>query len=462
MNAPDTLPQKNLVSQTGKSHAIVMGASMAGLLAARVLSNHFQHVTLIERDHLPETAKTRRGVPQGQHLHTLLVKGEQIISQLFPGIASELAQSGAVRLDLTNDFLWFQAGGYKKQFPSDITVLSMSRPLLESHIRRHVLAIKNLTCLQYYNVQNLVASDDRKTITGVTVQQRTNGAPEERLEADLIVDATGRSSKSPKWLETLGYPRPKKSEIKVDVSYTTRIYQQNTELLPNAKGILTFPCPPHGKRSGALSIIEGGRWMVTLAGWLGERAPGNEQGFLDYAKSLARPDIYNVISQAKSLSDFVIHRLPSNLRNHYEQMSRFPDGYLVMGDAMCSFNPVYGQGMSVSAMEAEALNSCLQASISRHGLAQDFFKRAAKAIENPWIMAAGEDFRFSGVEGPKPLGTDLINHYVSQIHKTQDSKTTQALLKVMTLTHSPKILFDPKIIFRVIRHRMQAKTTLQQ
>lgn len=458
MNNSVSLCQTHTASQTGKDHAIVMGASLAGLLAACVLSHHFQRVTLVERDHLPEGAENRKGVPQGQHLHTLLVKGEQIISRLFPGIDSDLIQAGAIRLDLADDFLWFQEGGYKPRFDSGITLFCMSRPLLERCIRRRVLAIKNLTCLQKCNVQNLVASEDRTHITGITVQQREAEASKELLEADLIVDATGRSSKSLKWLETLGYSRPKKSVVKIDVSYTTRVYQQDTALLPDVKGILTFPAPPHGKRSGALAPIEGERWMVTLAGWLGERAPAHEQGFLDYAKSLSRPDIYNVISQAQPIGDFVIHRLPSNLRQHYEQMKRFPDGYLVLGDAMCSFNPVYGQGMSVSAMEAEALDCALQAASKRNslqGLAQDFFKRAARAIKNPWMMAAGEDFRFAGVEGPKPVGTDLINRYISQIHKTCDREITRTLLQVMTLTHPPKTLLDPRVILRVVWNRIQ-------
>jgi 2-polyprenyl-6-methoxyphenol hydroxylase-like FAD-dependent oxidoreductase len=432
---------------------------MAGLWASRVLSDHFHRVTLIERDRLPEDAENRKGVPQGRHLHALLVRGEQIISQLFPGLTSDFIQAGAVRLDFPGDVLWFQEGGYKVRFYSGIALIFLSRPLLECSVRRRVLAITNLTCLEQHAVQSLVASADRTRITGVKVRRRTEGAPEEALEADLVVDATGRGSHSPQWLETLGYPRPEESVVKVDVGYTTRIFRQAPALLPNAKGIFTLPAPPHGKRAGGLFPIEGGRWIVTLAGWLGDHAPADEHGFLDYAKSLACPDIYNVISRAEPLTDFATHRFPSNLRHHYERMSRFPEGYLVMGDAMCSFNPVYGQGMSVSAMEAEALDSCLKGAGRRNslrGLARAFFKRAAKAIDTPWTLAAGEDFRFPGVEGPKPVGTDLINRYVAQVHKTtvRDRETTRALFQVLTLTHSPKRLLSPGIVLRVVRNRL--------
>jgi len=354
-------------------------------------------------------------------------------------------------LDLPGDILWFQEGGYKIRFYSGIAIIFMSRALLECFVRRRVLAIKNVTSLQQYDVDTLIASPDYTRITGVKVRRQAEASSEESLHADLVVDATGRGSKSPKWLEALGYAKPARSVIKIDVGYTTRIYRQHAEVLSNARAILTMPAPPGGKRAGVLFPLEGGRWIVTLAGWLGDYAPDDEQGFLEYAKSLPNQDIYKVISRIEPLTGFATHRLPSNLRHHYEKMTRFPEGYLVIGDAICSFNPVYGQGMSVSTMEAEVLNRYLKEAGSRNslrGLARDFFRSAAKAIENPWTLAAGEDFRFPGVEGPKPLGTDLINRYISQVHKStlHDREATRAFFQVMTLTHSPKTLFRPSIV----------------
>jgi len=389
-------------AQIHRQHAVVLGASMTGLMAARVLSDHFGRVTLVERDRFPAGTKDRQGVPQGRHIHVLLVRGEQIISRFFPGLTSDLIQAGAVRVDLPGDVLWFHQGGYKTRFQSGITVLYLSRPLLESYLRRRVLALKNLTCLEQYDAQSLVTNADRTCITGVKIRRRAAGASEDMLEADLVIDATGRGSRSPKWLEALGYSKPEESAVKVSVGYTTRLYRQNPELLPNAKGILIMPVPPHGRRAGGLFPIEGGRWIVSLAGGLNDYPPADEQGFLEYAKSLASRDVYNVISQAEPLTDFAIYRIPSNLRRHYERMTRFPKGYLVMGDAICSFNPVYAQGISVGALEAEALDGCLrEASVRQtmNDLAHDFFRRAAKVIDTAWRMAAGEDFRFPGVEG---------------------------------------------------------------
>lgn len=441
----------------------MIGASMAGLLAARVLSGYFKRVTLLERDRWPADIENRKGVPQGRHLHGLQVKGAQILLNLFPGLDFDLIQAGAVRLDLSGDLLWYQYGGYKIRYNSGITVLCMSRPLLESYVRRRVLALKNITCLEQYEVNRLIANEDCSQVKGVKVkgvnkQRQIEASREETLEADLVVDASGRRSRTPNWLEALGYSKPEETAIKIGVGYTTRIFRQNAEFLPNAKAVFIPPTPPNGKRAGGLFPIEGDRWIVTLAGWLGDHAPADEPGFLDYAKSLASQDIYNAISRAEPLTDFMTYRFPSNLRRHYERMTRFPEGYLVMGDAVCSFNPMYGQGMSASAIEAEALDNCLKEQSRQNtvrGLAQDFFKSVAEAISSPWMITVGEDFRFPGVEGIKPVGTDLINWYVANLQKTtlHDRETSRTFFQVVTMTHSPKKLFSPGVVLRVIKNR---------
>lgn len=453
---------KSIFPQRSRDHAVVIGASMAGLLAARVLSDYFRQVTLIERDHFTIGAEHRKGVSQDRHLHLLQLRGQEILVQLFPGLETKLTQAGAIKLDLSKDLLWYQQGGYKLRYNSGITALCMSRPLLEFWVRCCVLAIPNLICLQQCYVQSLVANESCSRVIGVKLRRQTEGGREETLEADLIVDASGRNSKTPRWLEEIGYPRPKETVIKIGVGYTSRIYKQTPEALPGAQAIYTPPVPPVSRRGGGLFPIEGGRWIVTLAGWLGDHAPADEQGFMDYVKSLASQDLYNTICRAEPLSPFVTHQFPSSLRRHYEQMTRFPEGYLVMGDAICSFNPVYGQGMSASAMEADALNQCLKQTSQRntlHNLARNFFNKAAEAISNPWTITVGEDFRFPEVEGAKPIGTDLINWYVGHLHQTalRDPEALRALLQVMTMTHSPKTLFKPSILLRVVKDHLGHK-----
>lgn len=437
-------------------HAIVMGGSMAGLLAARVLTDHFERVTLVERDQFPDTAEQRKGVPQGRHLHALLVKGEQIMSILFPGLADDLIAAGAVQFDFCRDLRWFQSGGYKARFPGGIMGLALSRPLLESYIRRRLLARQNMTCLTQHDATGLIATQDNQRITGISLRSRASEKGIEELTADLIVDATGRGSRSPQWLESLGYARPEESVVHIQHAYASRIYRRDQSLLPDALSVMTAPMPPDGLRAGALAPLEGERWIATLGGWTGDHPPTDEPGFLEYARSLPNQDIYQVISRAEPLSDIVIHKMPSNLRRHYEKMKQFPQGYLVMGDAVSSFNPAYGQGMTVSAMEAELLQKCLlKAPSPNHldNLAAAFFKEAAKIVEGAWSLAVREDFRFPGVTGPKPPATDLINRYVTRFHQStfHDQETSYAFFQVMNLIQAPTLLFHPRIVWRVIR-----------
>lgn len=436
-------------------HAIVIGSSMAGLLAARVLTDHFEWVTLIERDRLPEGAESRKGVPQGRHAHALLARGRQIITELFPDIINSLVEGGASLLDISADTRWYHFGGYKVRFESGIAGPFLSRPFLESEVRRRVLAIKNLSHLDECDVKGLTTTPDRERVTGVRIELRSDAPTERTIEADLVVDASGRGSQSPAWLDSIGYGRPEEVQIKVNAGYTSRIYKRGPSDLPGARAVFMLPKPPGERRMGALFPIEGDRWMVSLGGWLGDHAPTDEEGYLEFARNMPAHDIYDVIKQAEPLTDFVVHKFPGNLRRHYEKMSRFPEGYIVMGDAMCSFNPIYGQGMTVSAMEADALDRSLreQAPGDLRRFPQRFLKRAAKIIDTPWMLATGEDFRYTEVEGSRPFGLSLINWYIAKVHQAVqlDTEIYLTFLKVMNLTHPPKLIFEPKTIFRVLK-----------
>lgn len=442
-------------------HAIVIGGSMAGLLAARVLADHFDQVTLLERDRFPDSAENRKGVPQGRHAHALLAKGRAIITGLFPDIIDSLVEGGATLVDIAADARWYHFGGYKAQFKSGVVGPFMSRPYLESEVRRRVLAIKNLNHIDECDVKSLVATSDRSQITGVRVELRSDSQSEATIEADLILDASGRGSRSPIWLDALGYGRPEENQIQVNAGYTSRLYRRGPGDLPDGKGVFVLPTPPRDKRMGALFPIEGDRWIVSLGGWLGDHAPTDEEGFLEFARSLPASEIYDVIKRAEPLTDFVVHKFPGNLRRRYEKMSRFPEGYLVTGDALCSFNPIYGQGMTVSALEAEALDSCLreQPRGDLGGLPQRFLKRAASIIDTPWMLSAGEDFRYPEVEGTRPAGTSLINWYVGKLHRAviHDPVVYLAFLKVMNLIHPPTTLFNPRIAFRVLKANLTGR-----
>lgn len=455
----------NTQTHTGTNqHAIVIGGSMAGLLTARVLSDHFARVTILERDAVHDAPEARRGQPQTRHTHGLLANGQAVMEHFFPGIVADLVAGGALVGDMAEAIRWYTFGGYRVNFTSGREGLLASRPYLEWHIRQRVLALPNVTLLDEVAVEGPLASGDLSRITGVEITRRAAGGGREQLSADLVVDAGGRGTQSPKWLERLGYGRPSESMVKVDMGYATRVYQQIPGELPDTHVLMSFGTAPEQKRAGFAFKIEGDRWSVSLAGHHSDHAPSDEAGFLAYARSLPSPDIYNLVSRAEPLSDIIPHKLPSSLRRHYEKMTRFPEGYLVLGDAIASFNPVYGQGMTSAAMQAQGLDELLhQRGGQLHGLAKTFFKRAAKVVDIPWQLAVGEDFRYAETTGPKPPAVDWINAYVARVHRAthRDPVVYDAFLKVMNLLAPPASLFTPQIVLRVLRagRRVQPQGT---
>jgi 2-polyprenyl-6-methoxyphenol hydroxylase-like FAD-dependent oxidoreductase len=442
-------------------HAVVIGTSMAGLMAGRVLSDHFECVTLIERDRLPEDAETRRGVPQGQHIHVLLKKGASLLRELFPDLPAALAQREAPYLDSIADVRWYHFGVWKARFPSTIKGYSQSRPFLEQCVRRCLATKANVRFMDQCEVTRLCANDDKSRVTGVHVRHRNGECSEEELAADLVVDASGRGSQAPQWLLSLGYEHVKESKVKVDIGYASRIYRRPREFSPDWKVLVIYPTPPFGKRAGYVVPIEDNCWIVSLTGWLRNYPPNDEAGFLAYARSLPEPTLYEVIKDAEPLTTIVTHRFPANQRRHYERMSRFPEGLIILGDAVCSFNPIYGQGMTTAALEASILNECLCRQQSLHsrgnvaGLAQHFQKAIAKVVDAPWLLATSEDFRYPETEGHRPPGIRLLNWYTGRLHELVSSHhvATLRFYEVLHMLKPPMALFDLRVLFAVLFRR---------
>jgi 2-polyprenyl-6-methoxyphenol hydroxylase-like FAD-dependent oxidoreductase len=449
---------RNSASRAEAPHAIVIGASIAGLLAARVLSDHFRKVTLIERDRLSAGWEPRKGVPQGCHIHALLARGEQVLSGLFPGLTEALLAGGAVPVDLANDIRWYQFGSFKVRFPSALVGLCQSRPFLEGHIRQRVLSLKNVDCRPDTEVLGVLATSDGRRLTGVRVRDRQS-AGELCLYGSLAVDATGRGSASPKWLQQLGYPRPRESVIAAKVGYASRTYRRRREDLNGAKLVVVLPTPPHETRMGAVVPIEGDRWMVSLGGVAGDHPPKDEPGFLAFARSLPIPDVADLLRRAEPLSPITMHKFPWSVRRHYEDMERFPEGFLIVGDALCSFNPVYGQGMTVSALEAEALDFCLREKgsglppYSRSDLGPRFFRKVSSVVDLPWRLAASADVRYPNVDGPRTWSTTLFNWYLSKLHgvTAHDPAVHRQFIKVINLMDPPISLLRPPLPLRVLQ-----------
>jgi 2-polyprenyl-6-methoxyphenol hydroxylase-like FAD-dependent oxidoreductase len=401
---------------------------------------------------LPEGAELRKGTPQARHGHGLLAGGYQIMERLFPGFGQELIANGALPADVVANARWYQMGGYKAQFQSGIEGILMSRPLIEAVIRRRVLAIPNVTVFEN-SVNALVANVDQTQVTGVRL------ANDEELRADLVVDASGRGSRAPHWLEALGYAKPVEEHVKIDVGYATRIFRRRpTDLNGNLATFIT-PTAPAETRVGFIVAMEGDRWIVSLGGWLGDHAPTDLPGWIEYARSLAAPDIYDVVKDAEPLGDAVVHKIPTNQRRRYEGLSHSPAGFLVMGDALCAFNPIYGQGMTVAAFEAQALEATLADNPNLADLHHRFFVKVAKIVDIPWSMATGEDFRYPSIEGKRPAGTAFLHSFMTRVHHVarHDELVCRTFFEVANMLKPPTALFAPTVVWRLLTGGRQAQ-----
>ncbi len=435
-----------------QSAAVVIGASMSGLLVARALSPHFDRVTVVERDVLPDGAEVRKGVPQSGHAHGLLASGYRVMDEYFPGMMDELEATGAPRGDVVGEFLWFQYGRWKLRHTSGLRGIAVSRPCLEAAIRRRVKALPNVTFLEGMEAKEPVFDTAAGRVTGLPV--RSWDGEMRTIDADLVVDASGRGSQSPKWLAAWGFGQPDVLLVKVDVGYATRVFERRPGEFFNSTGAIVSGTPPASTRYAAVLAAEGPRWVVTLVGIVGDYPPTDERGWLQFAASLPVPVVHDLVTTARPITDVASYRFPANQRRFYERMKRFPTGYLVVGDAVCSFNPIYGQGMSVAATEARALEDCLAGGLE--GLARRFYDRARSIVDIPWLIATGEDLRFPQVEGPRPFGSAIVNRYLNRMHAvaSQDPFVCRRFFDVLNLLAPPASLMSPGVGWRVLTRRL--------
>ena len=436
-------------------HAIVIGASMGGLLAARALADHYDEVTVLERDTLPEAHEPRKGVPQGRHAHGLLARGREVLDQLFPGLSEEMVAQGAVYGDVVDEVLWFNHGVYLLNAPSALLGLLVSRPMLEDGVRRRLQQLANVRLLEHSDALEPVFDRVGSRVTGLRVQAQRDSGGVETISADLVVDASGRGSHSPAWLDALGYAKPREEGVQVRIGYMTRLYRRRPEHLPGKQAVVMAGCRP-GWRFGVILAQEDDRWIVTLGGYLGDRPPADEAGYIEFARSLPKPEIFEVIKDADSLTPLAPYQFSANLRRHYEELRRFPEGLLVFGDALCSFNPVYGQGMTVACTEALALRECLVA--GSQGIARRFFQAASKLIDIPWQMAVGSDLQHPAVPGKRTPQVRFINWYLAKLFQEaqHDAVLATRFLEVANLMKQPPSLMEPRIALRVWKGRRAA------
>jgi 2-polyprenyl-6-methoxyphenol hydroxylase-like FAD-dependent oxidoreductase len=415
---------------------------MGGLLAARVLSDHYQHVTVVERDAFPQAGEHRRGVPQGRHTHGLLASGRAVIEGFFPGFTERAIAAGAVSGDIGNSARWFQQGGCLARCESGLKGILLTRPMLEGRVREEVRRLENVEFRENLQAEGLETTSDRARVTALRTATGT-------MPADLIVDASGRGSDAPQWLESLGYEKPAEERVEIAMAYTTRFFRRRPEHLDGDVAAI-IPATPSGKRGGVMLAQEGDRWTVTLTSYFLPAAPAELAGFIESARMLAGPYIHQVIRDAEPLGEAASARFPHSLRRRYEKLRRFPEGYLVFGDAISSFNPVYGQGMSVAALESVELDRALKE--GHADLARRFFRRAARVVDIPWSMAVGNDLRMPEVVGPRNAGVKFINWYISKLHRAahHDPALTLAFHRVANLLEPPPSILRPRNVMRVV------------
>jgi 2-polyprenyl-6-methoxyphenol hydroxylase-like FAD-dependent oxidoreductase len=449
-------------------HAVVIGAGMGGLATAQALSRHVARVTVVERDQLPDEPGPRSGIPQGRHAHVLQPGGLAALERLLPGFSSELVAGGAVPLAAPRDVLWLSAAGWMRPFRDhQRTLLSATRDLIEWVARRMVLATPGIEVRTGVDVVGLAVRDGRAA--GLDVRPRgaaASGAGRphalatETILADLVVDSSGRRSHAPDWLEAAGYERPPESTVDADLAYASRIYRRSDGDLPGWRAVFLQARPPHTRRMGVLFPIEGDRWLLTLAGTNGDVPPTDEAGFLEFAAGMRAPTIAETIARLEPLSSIVGYRRTENRRRHYEKLRRVPERFVVVGDAACAFNPVYGQGMSAGALTAEALGRCLDAHLARHtsldGLAATAQRAVAKANAGAWMVATSEDLRYPETTGGKVGFADrLLRRYLDRVVATAavDSVVNEAFFDVVALLAEPTSLLRPALAARVLGRR---------
>ena len=436
-----------------RQHAIVIGGSIAGMLAARVLSDHFARVTLIDRDTLPDLPEPRKGAPQTAHVHVLLQRGLLIMQQLFPQFDDALTQAGALSVNWTRDLATFTPAGWNPRFDSTYTTRTCSRGLLEQIMRRQIAMIKNITIEPRCEVLEPLVAENRSAFTGLRVHYRDRSAMAE-LAADFIVDASGRTSKGLNWIAENGYILPEETVINAHVGYATRVYRRPENFKADWKAMMIRTRPPFGLRGGLIYPIENDRWMVNLAGAGSERPPVHEAQFLDFIKNLIHPAMYDAVKDAEPVSAMHAYQRTENRLRHFERLTRWPDNFVMLGDAACAFNPTYGQGMSVAALEAQALDRWLRASHSTLAFQQQLMQ----VVRGPWLMATNEDSRLPHVVGATPSRFDRLNQRYIDEFIWLCASDRQALDTFMGVTHlvkSPAAMFAPTLAFKVMRRTLQ-------
>ena len=451
------------MSQLPESKAIVIGGGIAGLVAARVLCNHFSHVIVVERDVYPDGIGPRNGTPQSNQVHVLLLKGKQILTDLFPGLEGRLLSSGAHKIDLIADAKYHLATGWSLTFDSKMTTLACTRQLLEYAIRDDLKTnFPNLEFIEKTNVTGLLldGTDNKsKIVKGIKIVHRGSEIETKNMYAELIVDTSGRNSETPKWLVEMGLDRPKETRINSYIGYSTRRYKippsrcahnSGYQHLSDWKAMIIFTKPPTNPRMGVIYPVEGNNWLVGLLGIGKTYPPVKEPEFMRYVQDLEVRDMYEAIKDAEPTSPIYGYRENGSRKYHYEAMEYWPENFIALGDSVSAFNPLYGQGITVAAIAATILDKSLydlrktNRMKRKLGFSKRFQKRIANANSFPWLLGTSEDFRWPLTEGNKP---NLVVRFMQKYSYHVMLLTSESMVATRSFFEMIHVLKSPLVTF---------------
>ncbi|MCF8467427.1 MAG: FAD-dependent monooxygenase [Sneathiella sp.] len=439
------------------NRAVVIGSGFGGLLAGRVLSDYFREVVIVEKDEEPTNSLPRKGVPQGRHIHVLLNAGEQVMEDLFPGVRDDLLRAGSKTAVLGKDVRWHLAGKWMPPFEGGMMTFFQSRPMLEFVLRLRVSNIDNISFLYSKRSLNFRFSTDRKKLEAVVLKDVKTGIENEE-KADFFVEAAGAGTDLLKQLAASGYPVPSESVVEPDFAYSSGLFKIPEDWPDTWKSILIYPKAPNDTRGGAFVPVEDGNWMVTAAGYSGDYPPADLMGFLDFLKSLPKPDVFDAVSRAELIGEIEAFKFKKGVRRHFEDLKKFPDGLVALGDAVCRANPFFGQGITVAALEARSLQKNLERVRTSEGVvpsdfARVFFQDVAKILNVSWEMAVGEDFKYPETRGKRPARFAVSRWFKDRIMAANDPEVAKQFYKVMHFVDKPTKLLTAQMLYRTFIKR---------
>ena len=435
--------------------AIVIGGSIAGLIAARVLSDYFECVTILERDEIENRPVIHKSVPQGNHLHGLLNGGQRVLSALYPGFTDDLRGLGAHRITIGRDIVWYlpdgkaysATGSLRAPFDVGLEGHCASRGLIEHVIRRRTQELPGIRVETGTTVHELICHGGR--INGVRCDDKRS------FEAELVVDATGRTSRAAQWLAAVGFSEPRQTRIGVDTAYSTANFRVPEWYDGETLIFITGPAPTFTRR-GYVIRIENGSLLISLIGRFGDYPPTDREGFLAFAKDLHSDLAWRIVRDAEQLTPIAHHRFPTSVQRHYEQASSLAERFLAIGDALCTFNPIHAQGMSAAARQANLLREVLSEHLAQarglDGIEGAFFSRAADLNSTPWNLAAAFDFAFPQTRGERPPGSGERARYFAALDRlqTEDPEIRRLMTEVLQLVRPLSTLLEEPLRSRIV------------